>query len=86
MTGGLHAVLPLRRSAPGCWSPPWSVRASWPRGFPVETRAIALLGNTIPTGAILVVLITILSPVSGAHLNPAVSLVFGDDAASFHGA
>ncbi|MGC1949705.1 MAG: MIP/aquaporin family protein, partial [Pseudolabrys sp.] len=39
-------------------------------------QAIALLGNTIPTGAILVVLITILGPVSGAHLNPAVTLVF----------
>lgn len=38
--------------------------------------AIALLGNTIPTGAILVVLITILGPISGAHFNPAVSLVF----------
>ena len=38
--------------------------------------AVALLGNTIPTGAILVVLITILGPVSGAHLNPAVTLVF----------
>src|SRR5271157_6288968 len=38
-------------------------------------QAIALLGNTIPTGAILVVLITILAPVSGAHFNPAVSLV-----------
>ena len=37
--------------------------------------AIALLGNTIPTGAILVVLISILGPVSGAHFNPAVSLV-----------
>lgn len=36
--------------------------------------AIALLGNTLPTGAILVVLITILGPVSGAHFNPAVSL------------
>jgi glycerol uptake facilitator-like aquaporin len=39
-------------------------------------QAIALLGNTIPTGAILVMLITILGPVSGAHFNPAVSLVF----------
>ncbi len=38
-------------------------------------QAIALLGNTIPTGAILVVLITILGPISGAHFNPAVSLV-----------
>ena len=38
--------------------------------------AIALLGNTLPTGAILVVLISILGPISGAHFNPAVSLVF----------
>jgi glycerol uptake facilitator-like aquaporin len=38
--------------------------------------AIALLGNTIPTGAILVVLITMLGPVSGAHFNPAVTLIF----------
>lgn len=35
--------------------------------------ALALLGNTLPTGAILVVLITMLGPVSGAHFNPAVS-------------
>ena len=35
--------------------------------------AIALLGNTIPTGAILVVLITMLGPISGAHFNPAVT-------------
>lgn len=38
--------------------------------------AIALLGNTIPTGAILVVLITVFGPVSGAHFNPAVTIVF----------
>ncbi len=38
--------------------------------------ALALLGNTIPTGAILVVLITLFSPVSGAHFNPAVTFVF----------
>lgn len=38
--------------------------------------ALALLGNTLPTGAILVVLITILGPISGAHFNPAVSFVF----------
>jgi glycerol uptake facilitator-like aquaporin len=38
--------------------------------------ALALLCNTLPTGAILVVLITILGPISGAHFNPAVSLVF----------
>jgi len=36
--------------------------------------ALALLCNTIPTGAILVVLILILGPVSGAHFNPAVTL------------
>ena len=38
--------------------------------------AIALLGNTIPTGAILIVLITIFGPISGAHFNPAVTLAF----------
>jgi len=38
--------------------------------------AIALLGNTIPTGAILVVIITMFGPISGAHFNPAVTLVF----------
>jgi glycerol uptake facilitator-like aquaporin len=37
--------------------------------------AIALLANTIATGAILFVLITMFGPVSGAHMNPAVSLV-----------
>src|SRR5262245_46237499 len=38
--------------------------------------ALALLCNTIATGAILVVLITMLAPISGAHLNPAVTLAF----------
>ncbi len=38
--------------------------------------ALALLGNTLPTGAILVVLILVLGPVSGAHFNPAVTLAF----------
>jgi len=37
--------------------------------------ALALLGNTIATGAILVVLIGVLGPLSGAHFNPAVTLV-----------
>src|SRR3546814_6394031 len=37
--------------------------------------AIALLGNTLATGAILFVLITMLGPVSGAHMNPAVTFV-----------
>jgi glycerol uptake facilitator-like aquaporin len=38
--------------------------------------ALALLCNTLPTGAILVVLVTVLGPISGAHFNPAVTLVF----------
>jgi glycerol uptake facilitator-like aquaporin len=38
--------------------------------------AIALLGNTVATGAGLVVLITIFGPLSGAHFNPVVSLMF----------
>lgn len=38
--------------------------------------ALALLANTLATGAILIVLIVIFGPVSGAHLNPAVSLAF----------
>jgi glycerol uptake facilitator-like aquaporin len=39
-------------------------------------QAVALLCNTLATGAILVVIITIFAPVSGAHFNPAVTLVF----------
>ncbi len=38
--------------------------------------ALALLGNTIPTGAILVVLILVFGPISGAHFNPAVTFAF----------
>ena len=38
--------------------------------------ALALLGNTVATGAILVVLILVFGPVSGAHFNPAVTLSF----------
>src|ERR1043165_135442 len=46
-------------------------RALWsPGGTP------ALIGNALPPGAILVVLITIFGPISGAHFNPAVSLAF----------
>jgi glycerol uptake facilitator-like aquaporin len=41
-----------------------------------QDTALALLGNTLATGAILVVLVTVLGPVSGAHFNPAVSVVF----------
>ncbi len=40
-----------------------------------DSAALALLGNTLPTGAMLIVLITMLGPVSGAHLNPSVTLV-----------
>jgi glycerol uptake facilitator-like aquaporin len=38
--------------------------------------ALALLCNTIPTGCVLVVLILVFGPLSGAHFNPAVSLAF----------
>ena len=38
--------------------------------------AVALLGNTLATGAILAVLITMLGPISGAHFNPAVTAAF----------
>ncbi len=41
-----------------------------------KDTALALLGNTLPTGAILVVLITIFGPISGAHFNPVVTLIF----------
>lgn len=45
------------------------------QGLAGGNDAIALLGNTLATGAILFVLITILGPLSGAHFNPAVTLV-----------
>jgi glycerol uptake facilitator-like aquaporin len=38
--------------------------------------ALALLANSLATGAVLVVLVTVLGPISGAHLNPAVSIAF----------
>lgn len=41
-----------------------------------EDVALALLGNTIATGAVLVVLIWMLGPISGAHFNPAVTMAF----------
>jgi glycerol uptake facilitator-like aquaporin len=44
-------------------------------GLAGGNEAVALLGNTIATGAILFVLITMLGPISGAHMNPAVTLV-----------
>jgi len=72
--------LPRRAAAEflGCWLLVATVVGS---GIMAESLAggnvaVALLGNTIATGAILVVLIAMLGPISGAHLNPAVSLVF----------
>ena len=41
-----------------------------------DDLALQLLANALPTGAMLVVLITVLAPISGAHFNPAVTLVF----------
>jgi len=41
-----------------------------------QDMALALIANTLATGAMLVVLITILGPLSGAHFNPAVSIAF----------
>ena len=41
-----------------------------------DSIGLALLCNTLPTGAILVVIITVFGPISGAHFNPAVTLVF----------
>ena len=38
--------------------------------------ALALLANTVSTGAMLAVLILVFGPVSGAHFNPAVSVAF----------
>ncbi|MBX3531246.1 MAG: aquaporin family protein [Rhizobiaceae bacterium] len=40
-----------------------------------QDMALALLCNTLATGAMLVVIVTVLGPVSGAHFNPAVTLV-----------
>lgn len=41
-----------------------------------EDVALQLLANALPTGAMLTVLITVLAPISGAHFNPAVTMVF----------
>jgi glycerol uptake facilitator-like aquaporin len=41
-----------------------------------QDAGLALLANTLPTGAMLIVLIALLGPISGAHFNPAVSIVF----------
>jgi glycerol uptake facilitator-like aquaporin len=49
------------------------IMAEWLAGGNV---ALALLANTVATGAILIVLIQVFGPISGAHFNPAVSVVF----------
>ncbi len=75
---GLRPAPPSRgRSAraPRCWSPT-VVGSGIMAERLTEDVALALLGNTLATGAILVVLITIFGPISGAHFNPAVTLVF----------
>ena len=46
------------------------------RRLAAGNAAVALLGNTLATGAALMVLITIFGPISGAHFNPAVTLAF----------
>ena len=61
-----------RRQAPVCSSRP--VGSGNMAERLTDVTALALLGDTIPTGAILVVLITVLGPISGARFNPAVSL------------
>ena len=71
-----------RRLSQRCWQIALSRRGDR-RSVPalaaerlIKDVALALPGNTLPTGAILVVLIAILGPISGAHFNPAVSIVF----------
>ena len=67
--------------SPNAWgrrscSRPWSAPASWRSGLPAVTARLRCLCNTLPTGAILAVLILVFGPLSGAHFNPAVSLAF----------
>jgi len=79
MLGGTPSAL-ARRLAAEALGTAFLVATVVGSGIMAETltkdTALALLGNTLPTGAILVVLITIFGPISGAHFNPAVSLVF----------
>src|SRR6266568_1067833 len=69
--GAVYGMAPCRRRIA-----PWTTKVIMAERLAGGNQAIALLGNTIPTGAILVVIITIFAPVSGAHFNPAVTLVF----------
>ena len=69
-------VLQLNGLEPCCLSRLWLGQALWPRHWLAEMWRWPCFGNTIATGAILVVLITILGPLSGAHFNPAVTTAF----------
>ncbi len=71
-----QADVRLRPATAPCRRSPRHSASGCNRGRLTKDVALALLGNTLPTGAILVVLITILGPISGAHFNPAVSLIF----------
>jgi glycerol uptake facilitator-like aquaporin len=79
MSGRAHAPLPVRVAAEALGTL-LLVAAVVGSGIMAERLtndvALALIANTLATAAILVVLVTILGPVSGAHMNPAVSLVF----------
>jgi glycerol uptake facilitator-like aquaporin len=76
----MHNPTPSRRLAAEALGTALLVATVVGSGIMAQTlthdTALALLANTIATGAILVVLITTLGPISGAHFNPAVSLVF----------
>jgi glycerol uptake facilitator-like aquaporin len=70
-----------RRSAAECLGTAFLLAAVVGSGIMAEklaggNNALALLCNTLPTGAILAVLILTFAPVSGAHFNPAVSIAF----------
>ena len=70
----LPAALSRSSSAPSSCSPPSSAPESWRERLAAGNVALALLANTIATGAALVALILAFGPISGAHLNPAVTL------------
>src|ERR1700731_491446 len=78
---GAAEVAPSRRIAAEALGSAFLLMAVVGSGIMAERlaggiTAIALLGNTVATGAALVVLISIFGPLSGAHFNPAVTLYF----------